>query len=564
MINVTITRNTATNKAKDAVYVFGHKNPDTDSICSAIAYAHLKRELGLTGALAYRLGEINKETEFVLKHFGVEAPELLRDVKMRVEDLDIYTATGIFENAPVKAAWDAMRTRDGSRLTPVTCPEGVLKGIIGLGDVTEIFMYDDDPWSANACVDHGVSRHYEILYENLIKILGGKEIGGTYKHKKLMGSLYVGVVPAGVSVSDKDIIICGTIEDAWKLAYQFDFGCIILAGGVEPRGLENARCAIVCCDASIFKAVTLIKQAISASSVMNSKDMITFSPHTYVDDVIAVMRGNRFRNFPIVNEDGTLFGVISRRHVMGEGGKKVIMIDHNERSQSAVGIEQANIIEIIDHHRLADIQTNSPLYSRFEPVGSTATIVYKMYKESGVAIPKDMAGLMLSAILSDTLNFSSPTCTFFDKGAGEELAELAEVTISDYAREMFRAGTNLDEMSIAQMLGIDRKRFTFGNIIAFISQINAMEFDTLMHREAEIIAELEKFYNTNECHLAILMITDIIRNGSELFVIGKSKDIVDTAFGMYAGQNHIYLPGVVSRKSQIIPKLAQIASAGLV
>ena len=552
------------NNTKESVYIFGHKNPDTDSVGSAVAYAYLKRELGMAGAKAYRLGELNNETSFALDYFNVEHPELLRDVKMRIEDLEIYPASSICEKEPVKAAWDMMRKKDASRLTPVTCSKGFLKGIIGLGDVTNIFMYENDPWSAGADSEEGVAMHHEILYENLIKILEGTQIGGTYKHKKLVGSLYVGAVPAGVNVTDKDIIVSGTIEDAWKLAYQYDFGCIILAGGVVPRGLENAKCAIVCTDASIFKSVSLIKQSISAGSVMNSKDMITFSPHTYVDDVVSLMRGNRYRNFPVATDDGKLHGVISRRHVMGTSGKKVIMVDHNERSQSVTGIEQANIIEIIDHHRLADIQTDTPLYTRFEPVGCTCTIIYKLYKENTVEIPKAMAGVMLSAILSDTLNFSSPTCTFADKGAAEELGIIAGVDIAEYAKELFKAGTNLDKMSIEQMLGVDRKRFSFGSITAYISQINAMEFDTLMHREAEIVAELEKFYQTNECHLAILMITDIIRNGSELFVIGKSKEIVDRAFSMTSSENHIYLPGVVSRKSQIIPKLTQTASSGLV
>ncbi|MCL2350556.1 MAG: putative manganese-dependent inorganic diphosphatase [Defluviitaleaceae bacterium] len=540
---------------KNTVYIFGHKNPDTDSICSSIAYAHLKRETGMAGAKAFRLGNISQETEFALKYFNVETPDYLADVKQRVEDLDIYKPVTICQNQPVKMAWDMMRGSQGSRLVPITCEENKLKGIIGMGDVTKIFMEESE---------EEVLSLYEVLYSNLITILDGRKIGGEYKYEKLSGAVYIGTVPEDVTICDKDILISSNPDKARELIEQYDFGCLILTRSTSPKGMENAGCAIVCVDASTFKTVSLVKRAISVGSIMNEANLITFSQETYVDDVISVMRGNRYRNFPVVNKDGTLDGIISRRHVMGVSGKKVIMIDHNERNQSVEGLEQAEIIEVIDHHRLADIQTASPIYSRIEPVGCTSTIVYKMYKENGVNIPKDMAGMMLSAILSDTLKFSSPTSTSQDEAAAKDLAGIAGVNLEDYALEMFEAGTNVDKMTIDHLLSVDRKHFTFGTVEAYISQINVMNFESMLHREKEICAELDKFYDEHdECSLVMFMITDIVHNGSELFAVGKDKHLMEATFGMKPSENHIFLPGVVSRKKQIIPTLTKISTSGV-
>ncbi|MCL2575331.1 MAG: putative manganese-dependent inorganic diphosphatase [Defluviitaleaceae bacterium] len=540
---------------QDKVYIFGHKNPDTDSICAAVAYANLKREIGVVGATAYRLGDISLETEFVLDYFGVPIPELLTDVKGRIGDLKVYDPVSILETEPIKTAWDMMLNSDTSRLVPITDGSNKLKGILGMGNVTQIFMDDSDD---------DITEHHEILYENLIRILNGRQVGGNYKYEQFCGNLYAGPVPDGAVICDKDIVISGSIENAWKLAYEYDFGCIILTNGIAPKGLENAKANIVCVNASTFKVVSLIKQAISVRSIMNTSGIISFTKDDYIDKVLEIMRGNRFRNFPIINDDGTLYGVLSRRHVMGVAGKKVIMVDHNERSQSVEGLEQADIIEIIDHHRLADIQTEAPLYSHMEPLGCTCTIIYKMYKEHEAEIPKDMAGLMLAAILSDTLNFTSPTSTSIDKATGEKLAAIAGVDIAEFGRAMFKAGTNLDKMSIAEMLNVDRKRFSFGEKSAYISQFNTLDFEAVMKRKDEILQELANFYNANECSLAMLMLTDLDRNGSEIFAVGRAKEMADVAFGMKSDQNHIFLDGVVSRKKQIVPDLSKAAGGSAV
>jgi len=538
------------------IHIFGHKNPDTDSICSAIAYAHLKRELGESGAKAYRLGEINKETDFVLKHFGIKKPPILHDVRLKLRDLELYQPDTLTEHEPVKKAWEMLTKSDGSRIVPIVSESKAVKGILAMGDVTRIFM---------EVSDEDVVKRHEILYSNLVSCLGGVEAGGEYKYEKLDGSLYVGTnFDDKTVITDKDVVITGKIDNAWRLAYEYDFGCIILTNGVKPKGLDGAKCAVVCVDHSMFKAVSLVSQAISVGSLMNVGNVVTFSENNYLDDVSDVMRVSKHRNFPVVDKEGALYGIVSRRHLMTHGGKKVILIDHNERSQSVEGLEQAEIVEIIDHHRVADIQTESPLYIRSEPVGCTATIICKMYRENRVAVPKHIAGAMLSAILSDTLMFSSPTCTPADKAAAETLADLAEVDIMEYGRAMFKAGTAVEKTSVDSLLAQDRKRFTFGKTTAYISQINTLDFAGIASRVDEIFRKMQKYYETVPCDLVMLMITDIVAGGSEILAVGRAKDLLDSAFGMKMNEDHIFLPGVVSRKKQIVPVLTQIATTGII
>ena len=538
------------------VYVFGHRNPDTDSICSAISYAYLQQALGRSGAKAYRLGDINKETDFALKYFDVKRPPFLTDVRVRVGDLDLYNPDTLLPSDPVKAAWDMLRNSDGSRIIPIVTKENRVKGIIGMGDLTSIFM---------EISDEDVVRRHEVLYKNLVSILGGVQMGGEYKYERLDGSLYVGTnFPDDTVVTDKDVVITGKLDNAWRLAYEYDFGCIILTNGTKPKGLEGAKCAVVCVEYSMFKAVSLVSHAISLASLMKAGDIITFTDNNYLDDISDIMRISKHRNFPVVDKSGALAGIISRRHLMSTAGKKVILVDHNERSQSVEGLEQAEIIEIIDHHRVADIQTESPLYIRSEPVGCTSTIISKMYRENNVAIPKDIAGIMLSAILSDTLMFSSPTCTPADKAAAEHLAKIAGVDIMEYGRKMFEAGTSVEKFSVDQILAMDRKLFTFGKDTAYISQINTLDFASLASRVDEIFHKMEVFYNKNKCGLVMLMITDIVMGGSEILAVGRGKEMLLQAFGMKLDEYHIFLPGVVSRKSQIVPVLTHIATTGLI
>ncbi len=538
----------------DQIYVFGHQNPDTDSVCSSIAYAALKRHLGYTNVYPYILGKINRETAFALEYFGVETPPLLDDVRIKLSDIELYHPKPLMPEEPIKNAWLELTegTGNGSRLLPVVDESKRVIGLMSLNDIANIFMevLDDDLYT-----------HYEILFDNVLKILGGTVQSGAYNYRRVEGAFYIGSdIPIDEKVTDKDIIITGSLENAMRAAYVQKAGAVILTNGVKAEGLEYAKTAIVTCEHPMFKTIAYIKQSISVGSIMKMGGMVRFSDDNFLEDIIDMMKTSSHRNFPVIKKDGTLYGIISRRHLLERRAKNVILIDHNERSQSVEGLETANILEIIDHHRVADIQTDAPLYIRAEPVGCTATIIKKMYLENNVRIPKDMAGLLLSAILSDTLMFSSPTSTTEDRMAAEFLAGIAGVDIDEYGHKMFLVATSLDGFSVDEILGMDRKRFTFGSHIAFISQVNTLDFSGIINREQEFMSRMEEFCHINAADLAILMITNIEQGGSEMLIAGKHRETACTAFGMDWNETSIYLPGIISRKKQVIPKLTHIVS----
>lgn len=533
----------------DHIYVFGHKNPDSDSICSAIAYTELKKKLGFTDIAAYRLGNINNETQFILDYFEIEKPPLLKDVKIALKDLSLYMPIVLSQTDPLKLAWDSLNESNGSRLIPVLDHKDFLEGIVSLGDITKIFM------ESITTDSHLV---YEILFENLLDILEAEIVYGKYKYKKIEGNLYIGssAIDTNTEITEKDVIITAKLETAKKYALELKCGCVILVNGDEPLGLENSEAAIVSVNKNLYKTILLINQAISIGSIMHKKNIITLSSDNHVEDIIDITKSSQHRNFPVVDRQGHFVGVLSRRHLLEFKQKQVILIDHNERNQSVDGLENANILEIIDHHRVADIQTGSPLYIRSEPVGCSATIVFKMYNENRVKVSEKMAGLMLSAIISDTLMFMSPTCTNEDKAAVERLAIIAGVNVEEYGRELFTASTSLEGFTAEEILGIDMKKFSFGKYLAVISQVNTMDFKSIVNKREELISAMKSYYERHNCDLVILMITNIIEGGSEIIAEGnKAKELVVKAFNMKREENSIFLPGVVSRKKQMVPKL---------
>ncbi|MCL2617816.1 MAG: putative manganese-dependent inorganic diphosphatase [Defluviitaleaceae bacterium] len=540
---------------KSPIYVFGHKNPDTDSICSTLAYVELKRRLGIENVIACRLGKINMETRFVLDYFGVEEPILIDNMHMKLRDLDLHHPVELGADEPLKKAWDTLRGNEsGSKLLPVLGEHGRLTGILSLADITRIFM---EPY------DEEMLHKYEISFDNLLNILQGKLVHGNYAYDNLCGSIFIGSMSDNDGyVCDKDVLITGKVETARQYANERDIGCVILTGDYYPVELDKARSAVICVKHSLLKTVSMINQAISVRSVMKTGYFEMFSTETELDDITEIMKTSSHRNFPVVDKTGRLFGIISRRHVLDYDRKKVILIDHNEATQSVDGLEQAQIIEIIDHHRIANVETQSPLYIRAEPVGCSATIVYGLYKERGVVPDKKYAGIMLSAILSDTLMFRSPTCTPRDKVAAAELAALAEQDIEKYGSQMFLAGTKLADYTPEEILSIDRKQFSIGTYIVYISQVNTLDIETAMAQQDELVRVMEEFVTGSGCDLCLLMVTDLFKGGSELLVAGRHRELTINAFGMALDSNHIYLEDVVSRKGQIVPRLT-MASNGL-
>ena len=530
------------------IYVFGHTNPDTDSVCSAIAYAELKKQMGHNAA-AYRLGDINDETRFVLDYFDAPVPELITDVGPTLNDLDIYKPERILLDTPIRKAWDQLKNSKGSRLLPVTDINGKYSGILSISDLTNFFMEN---------VDENTVYQYEILFKNIINVLDVIKIEGKYKYEKVEGRICLTSRIDDIELTDKDVVITGDRQIALRMAEEGKCGCLIITNGHEIPDIES-NCCIVNVETSLFKTINLVNQSVSVGSLARKENIVSFALDSQIDDVINIVQSSAHRNFPVMDSEGEFAGVISRRHLIEYNKKNVILVDHNERSQSAEGLEQAEILEIIDHHRVADVQTDTPLFIRAEPLGSTATIVYKMFMETQAAITRKVAGMLLSAILSDTLMFNSPTTTEDDKVVAKRLATIAEIDIDDYGRKMFSVSMSLKGSHPAEILAIDRKRFTFGKSIVFISQINTLDFKSIVEMEEELEKAMEEFVLESECNLYILMITDVVGCGTELLVAGRARDLTLKAFGLPVTQRSIFLPGVVSRKKQIVPKLTYAA-----
>lgn len=536
---------------KTPVYVLGHKNPDSDSICSAIAYAELKKQMGYENIKACRLGDINNETNFILNYFNVEAPELLTDVNPTLSDLNLYQPDTIRVDAPLKEVWDFLSASKGSRIMPVENKNGEIEGLISLGDITRLFMN---------IADEDLGSNYEVLLPNLMKTLEIVESAGDYPFEKIEGAIYIGSsIEDFETITAKDVVITNDMKIAKKIGEKSGCQCIIITNSQPIEDIKKHKGFVASVKSSLFRTVGLLNQSISVGSLAKRQNLITFSSDSYIEDVIEVVQSSSYRNFPVIGRDGKYKGIMSRRHLIEYTKKKVILVDHNERSQAVDGIEQAEILEIIDHHRVADVQTDSPLFIRAEPVGSTATIVYKMFMESQAAINRKTAGLLLGAILSDTLKFLSPTCTEYDKKAAKTLATIAEVDIDIFSREMFAESTSLQGYTPEQILKIDRKQFTFGKHLVLISQVNTLDFRSISNIEDDLKEAMDRYVNEHKFDLFLLMITDIAEGGTELLTAGRAKDLLFKAFGLQYEENSIFLPGVVSRKKQIVPKLTVAA-----
>ncbi len=532
------------------LYIFGHKSPDSDSICSAIAYSALKQKLGYAHATAYRLGPLNKETTFVLDYFKVPAPPLLEDLKIRLKDLTLYDPIKLDRKAPLKKAWDALKVGGGARLIPIVTPEGLLEGTMSIADIATLFMEH---------AGEDLVKHFEIRFDNLLDILGGRLVQGQYPYETLQGRLLVGGTDIeSATFTDKDVVLTSNPEKAYFFAKR-GCGAVLLTADAKPPEDFPETCALVRITHSLHKAMGMSSQAISIHAVMNTQGFDILSTESTISDTAEMMKTSTHRNFPVVDRNGRLFGVISRRHLIEYDRKKAVLIDHNERTQSVNGLEQAQIVEIIDHHRVADVQTDAPLTIRSEPVGCTATIVKKLYAEAEIPIDPPIAGLLLSAILSDTLMFRSPTCTTEDKAAAEALAQLANVDLKKYGGDMFSAGTSLSGFTPEQILTMDRKQFSFDKYFIYISQVNTLDFNTIVTQKQALLDAMGAFRAASNSDVVILMITDILLGGSEILVSsqGGGQELMRKAFNMTRDEVSIFLPGVVSRKKQIVPRLAQ-------
>lgn len=542
---------------KDIVFVSGHKNPDSDSICSAIAYADYLFRIGRYNAVPVRLGEINKETEYILKRFHTEIPVLLKTVKQAVEDLEYDKVTVFSKELTLKTAWSLMKQQN-LKSAPVLDDHSQLLGLLSTSNIIEGYM---DQW------DSLILKEANTPIENVIDTLDASILYLDKQLKTIKGEIHIAAMTgeeASKRVHENDVVIVGGDRDeAIERLMNKKISLVILTGSltISKELLQqcmDAHISVISTPFNTFMASQQIIQAVPVEYVMQKGGLTTFSTDDTVDYVKEVMSETRYRSYPVIDFMGRVVGSISRYQVLNGMKKKVIQVDHNERSQAIDGIEEAEILEIIDHHRVADIQTIGPVLFRAEPVGCTATIVAKCYKEAGIDIPQDMAGLMLGAIISDTLLFKSPTCTPTDTKMAKELAKIAGVDIQEFGMSMFKAGTSLVGKTVEEIFNQDYKKFTFGDLSAGVAQVNTMDIEGFAPYKKDMLDYMDQVAKDNHMEFTMLLLTDVINATSEVLVAGPRKDYVETAFHVELVDQQASLPGVISRKKQVVPVITEV------
>lgn len=537
---------------EQVTYVIGHIHPDTDSICSAIAYAELKNKLVHGKYKARRAGQINAETQFVLKKFGVRQPAYLSDVRTQVKDLEYRKVEGMSKDMSIKKAWEIMSEKMLATM-PIIKENGVLEGLITIGDIAKTYM---------DIYDREILSKANTTLSNIVDTLTGEMICGDKDAKLLEGKVLIAAANPDMMenyIKKNDIVILGNRYESQLCAIEMEAGCIIVCEGAQvSKTIQklacDKNCAIIVTPYDTFTVARLINQSVPVGYFMKSDNLITFKTEDYIEEIRQIMAKKFHRDFPIYNMDGTFAGMVSRRNLLGARKKKLILVDHNERSQAVDGLEDAEIMEIIDHHRLGSLETMGPIFFRNQPLGCTATIIYQMYKENNVEIRPQIAGLLCSAIISDTLIFKSPTCTYIDIDAANELAKIAGIDPFEYAKEMFAAGSMLTSKTPEEIFYQDFKKFTAADMTFGIGQITSMDQHELDSIEKKVVSYMEKAYKEHNVDMIIFMLTDIMTATTKLVYMGNAaKEILERAYKIEGDE--IYLPGVVSRKKQLVPAI---------
>ena len=538
------------------VFVFGHQNPDSDAIGSSYGYAYLKRQLGVD-AEAVALGTPNEETAFVLDYFGAKAPELLKTVRLMVEDLNFDKINPVLPTLSLKSAWNVMKENNMKTL-PVADENNHLLGVLSVSNLTSCYM---DMW------DNTILSKSNTTLENILDTLSATACYINENLKTFPGKIVVSAMdPKSMvdHINAGDIAIVGDREEAQVALIDKKVSLMIVTGSHTPceniitLARENGVTVIVTPHDS-FTTSRLIVQSVPVEYVMAKENIVSFTNNDLVDDIKDAMAQTRFRSYPVIDENDRVLGMVARYHLISKHKKKVIQVDHNERGQSVDGLEDAEVLEIIDHHRVADIQTSNPIFFRNEPIGSTSTIVAKCFFERGLTPSKTAAGLLCSAIISDTLLFRSPTCTPQDEEICRRLAEIAGISsVEDYAKEMFKAGTSLKGKTVEQIFNQDYKPFSIEDIKVGIAQVNTMDIDGFMPLKEEMLAYMNEKAKESSLDMVMLLLTDIITEGSQVLVVGERSDIAEKAFNATLVDNTAFLPGVLSRKKQVVPPVTNV------
>ena len=542
-------------KTAHKVVVIGHRNPDTDSICSAIAYAELKNKTSDLLCEPRRAGKMNQETEFVLKKFGVRPPRMCTDVNPKIRDVDYREMPGIPGSTSLRKAWEIMRDQQIDTL-PVTSPDNELEGVITVKDIA----------TANMDVfDTGILAKSQTSYKNILETLDGAMVVGDENAMCTTGHIRIGTATPEMlenTVEKGDIVILTNRYESQLCAIEKEASLLIICNGSKvgrtiQRIAEETGVAIMTTPVDTYAAGKLISQCAPISYYMTRNDIMKFTLVTPVADVTRVMAKVRHRYFPILDEQGKYCGMVSRRNIINLRKRRIILVDHNEATQAVEGFDQAEILEIIDHHRIGSLETSGPVYFRNQPVGCTATIVTQMYDENGVEIPPKTAGLLLAAILSDTLVFRSPTCTPLDEATAKRLAKTAGVEINEFASEMFEAGEKLDGKTPEEVFLQDFKVFMCGDIRFGVAQGSYMTRKNLVAAENLLRPYLEEARNKQNVEDIYMLLTDVPKEESMVISNGRyAAEVLADGFETQPAEDGSFtLPGVVSRKKQFIPAL---------
>ena len=537
------------------VVVIGHRNPDTDSICSAIAYAELKNKTSDLVCEPRRAGKMNQETEFVLKKFGVKPPRMCTDVNPKIRDVDYREMPGIPGSTSLRKAWEIMRDQKIDTL-PVTSEDNELQGVITVKDIATANM---------DLFDTSILAKSRTSYRNILETLGATMVVGSEDAECTTGHIRIGTATPEMlesSMEKGDIVILTNRYESQLCAIEKEASLIIICNGAKVgRTIQHIAAetgvAIMSAPCDTYAAAKLISQCAPISYYMTRDDIMKFTLVTPVADVTRVMAKVRHRYFPILDEDGKYCGMVSRRNIINLRKRRIILVDHNEATQAVEGFDQAEILEIIDHHRIGSLETSGPVYFRNQPVGCTATIITQMYDENGMEIPPQIAGLLLAAILSDTLVFRSPTCTPLDEALAKRLAKIAGVDIDEFASEMFEAGEKLDGKTAEEVFLQDFKVFMCGDIRFGVAQGSYMTRKNLLAAEALLQPYLEEARNKQNVEDIYMLLTDVPKEESVVISDGRyASEVLSDGFETQPAEDGSFtLPGVVSRKKQFIPAL---------
>lgn len=533
---------------QNAIYVTGHKNPDTDSIVSAIAYAALMNALGDRRYTAARLGTLSDETAHILERFGVPAPERIYNVRTQVMDLNFDRPPVLSSAVTVRRAWETMLKGEGeATFLPVVGEDEKLLGMVTTGDIAAFDLESSETPELD-----------KIPLFNLVSNLDGQLWDRNSAVTSLSGKLLIVVPQDGgeYAFNGGMIVVTGGDPKVLSAAVEAKVACIVICGAqIAPEILERAEgTVIITTPYDAYRAARLIIQSVPVERILPGTPAVSFRLTDYLDDVREQTLKSRFRSYPILDENERVVGTLSRFHLLRPNRKQVVLVDHNEVSQSVDGLNEAEILAIIDHHRLADVQTGAPVYMRNEPVGATCTIVASMYQERGIMPNRHIAGLLAAGIVSDTIFFKSPTATPRDRVMAERMAAIAGISLDELGRDIFTP-SGARETDARKMLFSDFKHFQIEGHRLGIGQINCIDSAELLDRRDEFLAVMEQVKQEREFDMLLLMLTDVLKEGTVLLCVGD-LDTVEEAFNVKIKDNTVFLPGVLSRKKQIVPALS--------